>query len=300
MTAMARWLPVGIGRRGRLLLLLAAVLAVGGCMPQPETTQGQATFNLYQVFFWAGGVVAAIVWILTTVAIIRYRRRGDQLPTQVRSNNRLEFAWTAIPFLTVAALSVFTLLTLSTVDAIPRNPKLTVDVLAYRWSWRFTYEGQGVVVNGGTGHPPELVLPAGQTTEIVLTSADVIHSFWVPDFLFKRDAIPGVTNRFAFTVEQPGTWSGQCARYCGLYHDQMTFVVRAMPAPEFQAWLAAQRASGSSSANGAAPSAAGGSSSGGAPSPAATGGSPSAGTPPPAAGSSPVAPSSAPSAGSVP
>ncbi len=293
MTAIGRRLSTGIGRRGRLLLLVAAVLAVGGCMPQAETTQGQATFNLYQLFFWAGGVVAAIVWILTTVAIIRYRRRGDQLPTQVRENNRLEFAWTAIPFLTVAALSVFTLLTLSTVDAVPRNPQLTVDVLAYRWSWRFTYEGQGVVVNGATGHPPELVLPAGQTTEIVLTSADVIHSFWVPDFLFKRDAIPGVTNRFAFTVKQPGTWSGQCARYCGLYHDEMTFVVRAMPAPEFQAWLAAQRASGSSSVAGGTPAAAGASSS-------AAGGSSSAGAPSPAAGAPSSAPSSAPSPGSVP
>ena len=293
MTAIGRRLSTGTGRRGRLLLLVAAVLAVGGCMPQAETTQGQATFNLYQLFFWAGGVVAAIVWILTTVAIIRYRRRGDQLPTQVRENNRLEFAWTAIPFLTVAALSVFTLLTLSTVDAVPRNPQLTVDVLAYRWSWRFTYEGQGVVVNGATGHPPELVLPAGQTTEIVLTSADVIHSFWVPDFLFKRDAIPGVTNRFAFTVKQPGTWSGQCARYCGLYHDEMTFVVRAMPAPEFHAWLAAQRASGSSSVAGGTPAAAGASSS-------AAGGSSSAGAPSPAAGAPSSAPSSAPSPGSVP
>ncbi len=232
------------------LLLIVTALAAG-CMPHPATSQGQATFDLYQVFFWAGAVVAALVWGLTTFAVLRYRRRSDALPTQVRENGRLELVWTALPFLTVAALSVLTLLTLSTVDAIPRDPPLTVHVVAFRWSWQFTYEGQGVVVTGDANHPPELVLPAAQTTQIVLTSADVIHSFWVPDFLFKRDAIPGVTNRFAFTVEQPGTWSGQCARYCGLYHDQMTFVVRAMPAPQFRAWLAAQRAAASASPTGA-------------------------------------------------
>ena len=230
----------------------AATFAAAACMPEAATTQGQATFNLYQVFFWAGAAVAVIVWILTTVAVFRYRRRGDALPSQVRENNRLEFVWTALPFLTVAALSVFTLLTLSTVDAIPRDPPVTVDVLAFRWSWQFTYPGQGVVVTGDATNRPELVLPAGQTSEIVLTSADVIHSFWVPDFLFKRDAIPGVTNRFAFTIKQPGTWSGQCSRYCGLYHDQMTFVVRALPVPEFEAWLAGRRTAEASSGPGLA------------------------------------------------
>ncbi len=276
--------------RRAMPLLLVAALAAGGCMPQAATTQGQATFNLYQVFLWAGGVVAAIVWILTTVAVLRYRRRSDVLPSQVRENTRLEFVWTALPFLTVAGLSVLTLLTLSTVDAVPRDPPLTVNVLAFRWSWQFTYQGQGVVVTGDGTQPPELVLPAGQTTEIVLNSADVIHSFWVPDFLFKRDAIPGVTNRFAFTIKQPGTWSGQCARYCGLYHDQMTFVVRAMPAPQFRAWLAAQRAAGSSPVPGlASPAVA---------SPAAGQGGPSPlpGAPSPLPG----APSPASSPGSVP
>lgn len=268
-------------RRAAPLLLVAALAA--GCMPQAATTQGQATFNLYQVFFGAGAAVAALVWILTTVAVLRFRRRSDELPSQVRENNRLEFAWTALPFLTVAALSVLTLLTLSTVDAVPRDPPLTVNVLAFRWSWQFTYQGQGVVVTGDGTHPPELVLPAGQTTEIVLNSADVIHSFWVPDFLFKRDAIPGVTNRFAFTVKQPGTWSGQCARYCGLYHDQMTFVVRAMPAGEFQAWLTSHRTAGSSSGPGLASPA---------PEPAAS----APGGPSPV----PVAPSPASSSGSVP
>jgi cytochrome c oxidase subunit II len=239
-----------VNRRVAAVCGATALLAVS-CMPQSATTQGQATFNLYQVFFWIGAVVAAIVWGLTTVAIIRYRRRGDELPTQVRDNSRLELTWTALPFLTVGVLFVLTVLTLSTVDAMPPNPNLTVDVLAYRWSWQFTYPAQGVVVTGDATHQPELVVPAGETVHIQLTSADVAHAFWVPAFLFKRDAIPGITNQFDFNVKQPGTWSGQCAEYCGLYHDQMTFVVRAMPVGQFDAWLAAQEAAASASPSGA-------------------------------------------------
>ena len=269
-------------RRRVLVLAGATALLASSCMPQSATTQGQSTFNLYQVFFWAGAVVAAIVWILTTVAVLRYRRRGDApsdaLPTQVRDNRTLELLWTGLPFLTVAVLFVFTVLTLNTVDAMPANPDVTVDVVAFRWSWQFTYAGQGVVVDGDATHAPELVVPAGQTVHIVLTSADVAHAFWVPAFLFKRDAIPGITNQFDFTVRQPGTWTGQCAEYCGLYHDQMTFVVRAMPVPQFEAWLASQRAAASPGPSGAVPA------------PPAS----------PAPGSSPAASSAAPASASSP
>lgn len=244
-------------RRRVLVLAGATALLASSCMPQAATTQGQSTFNLYQVFFWAGAVVAGIVWILTTFAVLRYRRRGDArsdvLPSQVRDNGRLELLWTGLPVITVLVLFVFTVLTLNTVDAMAPNPDVTVDVVAFRWSWQFTYAGQNVVVDGDSTHVPELVVPAGQTVHIVLTSADVAHAFWVPAFLFKRDAIPGITNQFDFNVKQPGTWTGQCAEYCGLYHDQMTFVVRAMPAPQFEAWLAARRAAGSPGPSGAVP-----------------------------------------------
>jgi cytochrome c oxidase subunit II len=276
-----------------LVLAGATALLAASCMPQSATTQGQSTFNLYQVFFWAGAVVAAIVWALTTFAVLRYRRRGDiphddALPTQVRDNRALELLWTGLPFLTVGVLFVFTVLTLNTVDAMPANPDVTVDVVAFRWSWQFTYAGQGVVVAGDATHKPELVVPAGQTVHIVLTSADVAHAFWVPAFLFKRDAIPGITNQFDFTVKQPGTWTGQCAEYCGLYHDQMTFVVRAMPVPQFQAWLATQRAAGSPGPSGAVPAP---------PASAAPGSSPAASSSALAAPSSP--PASSPGASSA-
>ncbi len=272
-----------MSRRGRVLVLagLTAALATS-CMPHAATQQEQSTYNLYQLFFWTAAVVAAIVFVLTTLAVIRFRRRpgqrDDQLPSQTRENTRLEIAWTALPFLTVFVLFIFTLATLNTVDAMPPNPALTVDVTAFRWSWSFAYPGKGVDIVGATHEVPEMVVPVGQNVHIVLTSADVAHAFWIPKFLFKRDAIPGIVNQFDFTVQQAGTYTGQCAEYCGLYHDQMIFVLRAVPPAQFQTWLAQQRAAASASAT---PSATG--------SPAVSGASPA----PPA---SPV-PSAAPSSG---
>ena len=236
----------------RILILAGATVALAGaCMPQSATVQEESTYNLYQVFFWTAAVVAAIVYVMTTLAIIRFRRRRDQrddeLPTQTRENRPLEVAWTAFPFLTVFVLFVLTLVTLNTVDAMPPNPAATIDVTAFRWSWTFVYPGKGVTITGATGQPPEMVVPAGQNLHIVLTSADVDHAFWIPKFLFKRDAIPGITNEFNFTIKQPGTYSGQCAEYCGLYHDEMTFTVRAVPPAEYQSWLVSQRAGASAS-----------------------------------------------------
>ena len=288
----------------RILVLAAAtVVFAAACMPQSATVQEESTYNLYQVFFWTAAVVAAIVYGMTTLAVIRYRRKrnapDDELPTQTRENRSLEIAWTALPFLTVFVLFILTLFTLNTVDAMPPNPAATIDVTAFRWSWTFAYPGKGVTITGATGQPPEMVVPAGQNIHIVLTSADVAHAFWIPKFLFKRDAIPGITNAFNFTIKDPGTYTGQCAEYCGLYHDEMTFTVRAVPPAEYQAWLAQQRAGASAPPPSALPSSA-------VPSPVVPSGSVGptySGAPTPAGASSPAAPpvaSSSPTAFSAP
>ena len=97
---------------------------------------------------------------------------------------------------------------------------------------------------GGPGSPPTLMLPVGQVVQINLATEDVIHSFFVPDFLFKRDAVPGIHNRFDWTIPRTGTFRGECAEFCGLDHDAMSFYVKAVPPAEFQQWLASQGASG--------------------------------------------------------
>jgi cytochrome c oxidase subunit 2 len=138
----------------------------------------------------------------------------------------------------VVGLFGLTLVALGRVDARAASPGVTVDVLAYRWQWRIDYAGTGISVAGTPEQPAELVLPASEPVHIVLTSADVAHSFFVPQFLFKRDAIPGRSNEFDFTILEPGTYRGQCAEFCGVFHDRMLLVVRALPRAEFDAWLA--------------------------------------------------------------
>ena len=119
-----------------------------------------------------------------------------------------------------------------------------VNVDAFQWQWRFTYLRHDVTIVGTPGNPPTLVLPAGETTRIVLRADDVVHAFYVSDFLFQRQAIPGVVNTFDFTVPKPGRWPGQCSLYCGLDHTSMTFTVQALSPAAFNQWLSDHSLSG--------------------------------------------------------
>jgi cytochrome c oxidase subunit 2 len=122
-----------------------------------------------------------------------------------------------------------------------------VRVEGFQWGWRFTFRDSGVQVVATPTAPPQLVLPVGESIDFQLVSDDVIHAFFIPRFLVKRDTVPGVDNHLQLTIDAAGTYAGQCAEFCGLLHDQMLFSIRAVPAAEFQAWLAAQPRSGSGS-----------------------------------------------------
>lgn len=229
-------------RSGLLLPLLLLLGSCGGL--RAATSQGREIEGVWIVFLWAGLAVAAIVYGLIVWSVVRYRRRpgDDDLPPQFRQNLPLELLYTAIPLLIVGGLF---LLTFRAETAVERpggggEPVATVSVEAYDWSWRFTYEGTGVAVFGTPDDPPEAVLPAGETVRIRLTSDDVIHAFFVPDFLFKRDAIPGRTTEFDLSIDEPGLYRGLCAEFCGLNHWRMRFTIRAVPPLEFDAWLAEQ------------------------------------------------------------
>ena len=227
-------------RRFRLAAL-AAALVLPACgpldAPRGATRQGAEIHALWAVFFWAAVVVAVVVYALILWSAIRYRRRSDDTPPQVRSNVPVEIVYTALPVLIVAVLFVLTFRTETRVEDVTRDAAVTIRVEAFDWSWRFDYEGKDVSVFGTPDDPPEMVVPAGETVRVVLTSADVIHAFYVPEFLFKRDAIPGRTTRFDLNVEEPGVYRGQCAEFCGLDHARMRFTVRAVPGDEFDAWL---------------------------------------------------------------
>jgi cytochrome c oxidase subunit 2 len=223
----------------RWLAGTAVVLAAAGCAPQSVTEQGQAVYNLYNLFLDLAAVVFLLVSGLVIWSVVRYRRRGDDLPTQTHGNNRLELIWTLIPTVIVLALFVFTIQAQNKVLDRPAKPDVNLTVTAFQWSWRFTYEGTGAEVVGRPETIPELVLPVGQRVRIKLVSADVVHSFYVPQTLFKRQAIPGTDNEFDLTFEKVGLYHGQCTQFCGLQHPDMIFRVRVVTQGEYQSWLAA-------------------------------------------------------------
>ncbi len=227
------------------LVVLSLVLAGCSAMepPTPVTDQGSGIRQLYDLMFVIAavifiGVEGAIIW-----AVVRYRRRrtDDGLPVQTHGNTFLEVTWTALPTLLVLGLFVLSLNTLSKVDAVSSTPDLTVDVTGFQWQWTFDYKQYGLSYTGLGEQGPVLVLPVGETVHLRLHSNDVIHSFYVPDFLFKRDVIPGQNNNFDLRIDQAGIYRGQCAQLCGIGHYQMLFTVDARSPADFQAWVQSEQ-----------------------------------------------------------
>ena len=223
----------------RWLAVTATVLVAAGCTPQSVTEQGRAVYNLYNLFLYIAAVVFVLVSGLVIWSVVRYRRRGDELPTQTHGNSKLELTWTLIPTVIVLVLFVFTIQAQNKVLDDSGQADVDLTVTAFQWSWRFTYEGTGAEVLGTPETVPEMVLPVGQRVRVKLVSADVVHSFYVPQTLFKRQAIPGTVNQFDLTFDKVGLYHGQCTQFCGLQHTDMTFRVRVVTQGEYQTWLAA-------------------------------------------------------------
>ena len=221
-------------------------LALG--FPDPVTDQGE---NIYEL--WLGSVAAALVvglfvWGLIFVACVRYRKRSDELPRQVRYNLPVEVLYTVVPFVVIAVLFYYTAVSETYVNKLTKNPEVTIGVIGFQWNWTFNYDdGDDTTVDpsvtGVPGQPAQLVLPTDRTIRFVETSNDVIHSFFVPKFLFKRDVIPGRTNQFELTVRQEGTYIGRCAELCGEKHDRMNFEVKVVSGEEYDAFIESQRGS---------------------------------------------------------
>jgi len=189
----------------------------------------------WYVFIAAGIFVGLYVYGCIAWCIAAYRDRGHE-PQQFSGNTPLEIVYAVIPLLMVIGLFGVTYAVEMPVDHVA-NPPNRIAVTAFRWSWRFEYPN-GLATTGTPANVPTLYLPLGRTTEIDLRSDDVTHSFWVPAFLFKRDAIPGMTNVFDVTPNRQGRFLSRCAQFCGLDHALMTFVVNVVPPAAYDRYLA--------------------------------------------------------------
>jgi cytochrome c oxidase subunit 2 len=230
----------------RAVTIAAGAALVTACSAQPlplgATEQSRALHGMWVVFFWSGIGVAIVIYGLIAWCVLRYRRRSSDaaFPVQFRRNSRWEIVYTAIPLLMVVGLFLITFAAERHVEAIARQQDVVVDVTGFRWSWKFDYPQLGVSVTGTPHDPPTFELPIDETTRFNVTSVDVDHSFWVPAFLFKRDAIPGLQNVFDWTPNKLGDFRGECGEFCGLDHAAMTFGLRVVSRADFAHWIAAQ------------------------------------------------------------
>jgi cytochrome c oxidase subunit 2 len=221
--------------------------------PTAVTEQAKGTRDLYNIVFGLAVAIFVAVEGLIIWSVIRYRRKpgDDDLPPQTHGNTFVEIIWTLIPTAIVLFLFALSFNTLNTVDAVSDNPDLRVQATAAQFQWQFTYfdannnkvatQTVPMAADGGG-----LGLPVGKNVQVTLQSPDVIHAFYVPKFLFKRDVIPGQVNRFQFTIDpteatdgHPAIYSGQCAELCGTGHRTMLFNVIAMSPTDFETWLQA-------------------------------------------------------------
>jgi len=190
-------------------------------------------------------IIAAPVFLgveaFLILCIVRYRKRDEAPAPQTRGGSRSLGVFFAIPAVIVAVLFPFGESTLMRIQQT-ETPQVQIRVEGFQWEWTFLYLQEGIFVSGKTlVKPAEMVLPVDEPVKITLTSRDVIHSFFVPDLLFKRDAIPGRTTTFEFTPTQLGTFPAQCAEFCGLWHSKMTFDVKVVTSIDYQAWIKQQR-----------------------------------------------------------
>jgi cytochrome c oxidase subunit II len=206
----------------------------------PLTEQAQDIDQIWDGVLITAVVIGVLVIALIVYVVVRFRRRDDRLPRQRRENIPIEVMYTVVPVLIVGALFGITFFSVRFIDEVDDDPDLTVAVIGFQWQWQFDYPADDVSVIGTDRVEPELVLPAGATVRFDLTSVDVIHSFWIPGFRFKRDVFPGQTQTFQVDVgERTGSWpdSGVCAEFCGLDHFAMRFSVRIVTPDEFERWL---------------------------------------------------------------
>jgi cytochrome c oxidase subunit 2 len=182
---------------------------------------------------------------LTVYAIIRFRRRpGDdgREPPQVYGSTQIELAWTVVPFLIVIVLFLTTTRYIFAIEGrSPTADALEVTIVGNQWWWEIRYPGLGIVTANEL-HVPVSDPADPRPTFITLQSADVIHSFWIPQLAGKTDVIPGKTNRTWIDPRTPGTYVGQCAEFCGVQHAGMLLTVTVHPKEEFALWVAAQQA----------------------------------------------------------
>ena len=212
----------------------AVLLDSADLLPPLASTQGVTIDWLFGIHLKLIAFLFALVIVFMLYSIVVFRRRpGDLTEGQyIHGNTRLEIAWTVIPLIIVAVMGYIGVVTLRDVTASSPD-EMVVEVTGSQWSWRFDYPEQGLTST-------ELILPVNQPIRFEITSTDVIHNLWVPEFRVKQDAVPGAVNLLRVTPTVVGNYKVRCAELCGLRHSQMLADVRVLERSEFNSWVGAE------------------------------------------------------------
>ena len=220
-----------------MLLLVVGYLAATqlNLMPTQASTRAVLVDELFHVLVGTAAVVFVLVEGILVYAALRFRQRaGDETDAvPIHGNTTLELVWTAIPAMIVIAIGFYAYQVLTEIEK-PAPEPMVVEVIGRQFIWQFRYPGEEVTAQ-------ELHLPVNQPIRFEITSGDVIHSFWVPQFRGKRDATPGRVSEFLVTPTEIGTFPVRCAELCGPGHANMTTQVIVESPADFQAWLAGQQ-----------------------------------------------------------
>jgi cytochrome c oxidase subunit II len=229
------------------------------------TELSREIYGLHMLILWICVVIAVAVFGVMIYSIATFRKSKGAVPADFDHNTTAEIVWTVIPVIILVAMAVPAARTLVKIDDA-RGAEITVKATGYQWKWQYDYIDEGVAffstlseasnearqldsgvdVNAVENYLLDvdypMVVPVDTKVRVLVTAADVIHNWWVPDFGMKKDAIPGYINELWFKADTVGTYRGQCAELCGRDHGFMPVVVRVVERAEYDAWLAGQKA----------------------------------------------------------
>ena len=236
-------------------------------MPQGVTSSSRDIYSLHMQILIVCAVIAAGVYSAMVYAIVRFRKSKGATPAKFSHSTTAEIVWTVIPCIILIAMAVPAARTLVRLEDT-RDSELTLQITGYQWQWHYDYIDQGVSFfsmldrESNAARQPDsgvdpfsvenyllevnnrLVVPVDTKVRLLVTAVDVIHSWWLPDFGVKKDAIPGIVREAWFEASETGVFRGQCAELCGMDHGFMPIVVEVVSREDFAAWLVGQGATG--------------------------------------------------------
>lgn len=224
-------------------------------MQAPASRIQEMTLNFHNFMVWIMAAISVFVLALLLIVMVRYNRKANPTPAKWHHNTAIEVIWTAVPVLILVVIAIPSFRLLFAQENMPQ-PDLTVKAVGYQWYWSYEYPDQEIgeylsnMLPEGEATPGHyileadypLVAPVGKTVRVEITAADVIHSFAMPAFGMKTDAIPGRVNLDWFNADRTGTFYGQCSELCGTRHAFMPIHIEVVTQDVFDAWAAAKAA----------------------------------------------------------